>query len=199
MFRTLNTFRKMFAQIFSNILSHTAMKVGDIFSHIWAWIAGLGLFIAEAFAGHTAVIYTILVLTTLDMIWGVAVARKLKEYTRSELLRQTVFKLLVYATLLIAFILLDKLVGDSVGLTITITTGFVGMIVSLVEIVSSIASMLILWPNMPILRMLKKVLMGEIAGKLGCDVKEVDKILKGGKPAPKRDKNGRFISNKRKK
>ena len=55
--------------------------------------------------------------------------------------------------------------------------------------------MLILFPDLPILKLLQKALTGEIARKLNCDEKEVAKIL--GRSRLKRDASGRFTSKKK--
>ena len=47
----------------------------------------------------------------------------------------------------------------------------------LVELFSTAASMLICFPNMPFLKLLKKALVGEIASKMNIKTEDVEKAL----------------------
>lgn len=190
---------KMYLSIFATILSHTVAKIGDVFSHLWAWVIGLGLFTFEAVTGQKLIINTVIILTVLDAVWGIAVAVKRKEFTLSELMRQTVYKFLVYGTVLLAFILMDRAISDTTTIELSVTSGIAASLICVCELWSSSASMLILFPRMPFLRALRKAMKGEMANKLDCEPDEVEKILSGARKPQGRDKHGRFISTKKKK
>lgn len=133
---------------------------------------GLGLFVADYFAGHTFVVWLVIAVTLMDAVWGVAVSLRMGQFTKSELLRLTIDKLAVYGCAMFVFVGLDKIAD------ITITASVIGACIVLVEFWSSCASMLILFPNIAILHLLKKALTGEIASKLHIEKEDVEEVLK---------------------
>lgn len=169
----------------------------DILHYPAGWFAGFGIFVADAVSGGRLVIYTVVVASVIDLICGIAVSKKKKKFTLSELMRQTVEKLAVYGFVLLAFLCLDKVIGTETTLDISITSGVVGAIITMAEAWSFSASLLILFPKNAFLRLMQKALTGEIARKLGCETEEVDKILNNYRRAkPARNEKGQFISNK---
>jgi len=172
-------------------------KFLDILHYPAGWFAGFGLFIADAVSGGKLIIYTVVIASVIDLACGIAVSKKKKQFTLSELMRQTVEKLAVYGTVLLAFLCLDKVLAVETTLDITITSGLVGAIITMAEAWSFAASLLILFPKNAFLRIMQKALTGEIARKLGCDTDEVDKILNTyRKKKQARNEKGQFISNK---
>lgn len=147
------------------------LKLGDILGTIWGWVLALLLFLADYIAGQEFTIKLVVIITLMDAIWGIAVSVSRGKFTLSELMRLTIQKLVVYGCVLIAFIGLDKYMDS------TITTSAIGAAIVLIELWSSCASMLILFPHILFLRLLKKALKGEIARKLGVDPEEVDNVL----------------------
>ena len=75
--------------------------------------------------------------------------------------------------MILIFIFIDKLIGVSNGLT----TSVICICIILVELFSTAASMLICFPNMPFLKLLKKALVGEIASKMNIKTEDVEKAL----------------------
>lgn len=149
-----------------------ATKLEAILSTGLGWLVAFGIFVAEYFAGHTLIVSLVVAVTLMDAIWGIAVSLKQGNFTRSELARLTIDKLAVYGCAMVVFVGLDKL-GDT-----TITASVVGAAIVLVEFWSSCASMLILFPHIAFLRLMKKALTGEIASKLHIEEEEVEKELK---------------------
>ena len=176
-------------------LSHTTEKVLEILQFPITWLCGLGLFVVDAVIGGKIIIYMVVISATIDLICGIAVANKKKEFTLSELMRLTVEKLVIYGLALIVFLCVDAAVEAETGFQVDITSGIVGALITLTEVWSFMASLLIIFPNNPILKMLQKQLTGEIARKLGCEEEEVKQILNASrrKKDLKRDSNGRFI------
>lgn len=188
---------KMFG--FVKVMWAVVDKCHDALRYPLAWLTGVGLFLADIFAGHRLLVDVVVLVTVMDAVWGIAVSVSRKEFTKSELARLTVAKLAVYGSALLIFLALDRLVENETGLEIAITSGLIGVLIVLTEGWSSLASMLILFPNNPMLKLAQKALTGEIARKLGCDESEVEKILNASrrkKKTTKRDKNGRFVSSK---
>ena len=175
--------------------SHIWEKLGEIAAYPAAWVGGIGLFVADAVIGGKIVIYMVVISAVIDLICGIAVAISKKEFTQSELMRQTVEKLVVYGLAMLVFLCVDGAIEAETGFQTDITSGLVGVVIVLTEVWSFMASLLILFPNNVILRLMQKSLTGEIARKLGCDESEVAAILSASrkKKAQPRDKKGRFV------
>ena len=193
----LDKFVKTTVSNMQRIVHSVWSKFLDILHYPAGWFAGFGLFIADAVSGGKLIIYTVVIASVIDLACGIAVSKKKKQFTLSELMRQTVEKLAVYGTVLLAFLCLDKVLAVETTLDITITSGLVGAIITMAEAWSFAASLLILFPKNAFLRIMQKALTGEIARKLGCDTDEVDKILNTyRKKKQARNEKGQFISNK---
>lgn len=176
------------------IPTHVWQKCGELLQYPLSWLTALVLFIAEVFAGSRFLVLMVVVVTIMDAGWGIAVSIKRGKFTLSELMRQTVVKILVYGCALLIFLALDKFVTQETGLTIEISSGLIGTLIVLTEGWSSAASALILFPNVPFLRFMQKALTGEIARKLGLSEEEVTSMMtkKRNAKAQPRGKNGQF-------
>lgn len=153
-------------------LSKVGAKLTTSLSTFTGWLTVLGTFIADYFAGHVFICFLVVFITIMDAAWGIAVSVKQGKFTLSELARLTIVKLAIYGCTLSAFVGLDKMIGE------VISASIIGAIIVLIELWSSCASMLILYPQMTFLRLLKKYLTGEIASKLGVEPNEVEETLK---------------------
>ena len=181
------------------VLSHMFQKCTEILQYPLSWLAALLIFLLDLVSNHKLLIDMVALITTMDAVWGIAVSIKLKEFTTSELFRQTLAKLAVYGCLLIAFLTLDVFVHNNTGLEVAITSGLVGILIVFTEIWSTAASMLILLPNLPILKLMQKALTGEIARKLRCSEEDVAAILAASRENKQaRGKDGRFIPGRKK-
>lgn len=158
-----------------DMLGHYAekavVKLGEILQTMSGWIAFAAFFVADYFAGHAFIVGLAVVVTIMDAVWGIAVSIKQGKFTLSELARLTIAKLAVYGCALTVFVGLDK-VTDTV-----ISGSFVGAAIVLVEFWSCCASMLIIYPHILFLRLMKKALIGEIASKLHISEEEVEKVF----------------------
>ena len=188
------TIRKKMQQTVSYI-GHVWDKILEILQYPITWFGGLGLFVLDALAGGKIIIYMVVISSAIDLVCGIAVANKKKEFTLSELMRQTVEKLVIYGLALLVFLCVDGAIEQETGFQTDLTSGLIGVVITLTEVWSFMASLLILFPNNAILKLLQKNLTGEIARKLGCGEDEVSAILNASrkKKAVKRDNKGRFI------
>lgn len=148
---------------------HFFEKLLMILSSIYGWITGILLIILNAIVDHKIAITFVVVVVTLDLFWGIAAARKMHRFATSELMRDTLGKLAVYGTAILTFCFIDKMLGDSV----TLTTAVICSIITLVELWSSMGNALIVFPNIPFLRLIRGALVGEIANKLHVSEDEV--------------------------
>lgn len=163
-------------QVFEKLFT----KLSVILQTLQGWLLALGIFLAEYFfATHGTVVKAVLIVTILDAVWGIAVSIKRGEFTLSELMRLTVAKIAVYGSALAAFIQIDIVANTE------LCTDIVSIPILLCESWSMAGSMLIINPQMPILRLLKKALTGEIANKLRMTPEEVEQVFAETKSANK--------------
>lgn len=156
----------------STLIQHIFERMELILHTFQGWLAALGILLLDYLAGHEFAVGLVVGVTIMDAIWGIAVSLKRGKFALSELARQTVAKFAIYGCALLTFIGIDRLIDHD------ITTSIVAMVITLVEFWSSCGSMLIIYPNMPALKLLKRALTGEIAAKLGISPEEVESILK---------------------
>lgn len=184
-----------------HMLSGVGQKVAEILQYPAGWLAGLGLFIADAISGGRLIVYLVVIATVIDLFCGIAVAIKRKNFAKSELMRLTVEKLVVYGLAMLVFLCIDKAIEAETSWEFALTSGVVGVVIAMTETWSFLASLLILFPANPFLRMFQKALVGEIARKLQCEEDEVEMILKESvkrkKKAQPRAKNGQFAPKKK--
>lgn len=153
------------------ILEHFLNKLTVVLSTVWGWLLAIFLIIANFLAGYETMVGFTVAAVLMDAAWGIASSLKQKRFTKSELARDSFSKLAVYGSVIVLFILIDKLIGASNGLTTS------AICIILVELWSTSASMLICFPNMPFLKLLKKALVGEIASKLNVKTEDVENAL----------------------
>ena len=140
---------------------------------MWGWLLCAALLVMNFIVGYEKMVGFTVMAIVLDAVWGIAASLVQKRFALSELARDTIAKLAVYGTAVFVFILIDKLTGLSGGLTTSIIC--IGII--LVEMWSMSASMLICFPHMPFLNILKRALAGEIASKLNVKPEDVAEAL----------------------
>lgn len=156
------------------VVEKLLLKLGAILQTLQGWVIALGLVLGEYFfASHATVVWLVLAVTLMDAAWGIAVSVSHGQFTLSELMRLTVAKIAVYGCALAVFIGLDKIAETE------LCTDIVGGAIILCEGWSMSASMLILFPHIPVLHLIKRALAGEIATKLRTTPEEVESALGG--------------------
>lgn len=155
------------------VLEHFLNKLTVVLSTVWGCLLAIFLVIANFLAGYETMVGFTVAAVLMDAAWGIASSLKQKRFTKSELARDSFSKLAVYGSVIVLFILIDKLIGASNGLT----TSAICICIILVELWSTSASMLICFPDMPFLKLLKKALVGEIASKLNVKTEDVENAL----------------------
>lgn len=158
-------------------LKHIGVKLLGILQTVQGWVVAGLLFLLDFIAGHELAVGLVVAVTLMDAAWGITVSIHRRKFALSELARLTIGKLAVYGCAMLVFIGLDKMIG------MTLTASVIGAAITLVELWSASASMLILFPNFLFLKLLRKALTGEIASKLGVEPEEVEKVLAGGEVA----------------
>lgn len=108
-----------------------------------------------------------------DLIWGIAAAVKLKKFILSKALRETMKKIAIYSFALIGTMAIERITHDSSPFVLVKT---MGLFAAVCEFWSMSASMLIVKPNAPFLKLFRKQLLGEIQSKMGKNI-NVEEIL----------------------
>lgn len=183
------------------------MYITTFSSHFWdrffeiaktplAWVSGLLLFFADAIGSGKPIIYIVILSVVIDLVCGIAVAIKRKRFAKSELMKQTVEKLVVYGAAMLVFLGIDHVVEVKADFSVDITSGLVGAVITMTETWSFLALLLILFPNNPFLKFMQKYLKGELARKLDCSEDEVAATLNASRKKQPRNKNGQFTKKK---
>lgn len=147
-------------------------KLCEVLSSVWGWVLFLVMVAVDFVSGYEVSVCIAMAAVVLDAIWGIASSIKQGRFALSELGRDSLSKLAVYGSVMFFFICVDKLIGG-IGLTVSVVCACI----VLVELWSSSASMLICYPKMPFLQLIRKALTGEIARKLSVEPKDVERIL----------------------
>lgn len=150
------------------------LKLSEAVNSVWGWLIIVAMCVLDYFTGYGVMINITVMAVVMDAVWGICSARKQGRFALSELGRNTLSKLAVYGCCVICFIGIDSLLGLSGG----ITTSVVCVCIVLVELWSTCASMIICFPKMPFLFILKRALAGEIGRKLGVEPADVEDVLK---------------------
>jgi hypothetical protein len=150
-------------------------KVLSVLSTCWGWILTTATAILAYFVGIKYMFLIISILVLLDFLFGIIASLKQKKPILSDKMRNTITKFGVYIVIIPAVYAIESTVGLG-GLVHKIIFG----VASSVELYSIIANMLIIAPNIPILKFFKFIVSGEITKKLedyGIDKEKVNQIL----------------------
>ena len=160
----------------TEIIINIGYKLSEMFQTVYGWIAAVGIFIVNFFAGYEMAINAVVVCVALDTAWGIAAQIKRGHFALSELGRHGMLsKLALYASVIAAFVLIERMAElESQLAVIAICT-----MICLVELWSMGGSALIVSPKMPFLRIFREVLAGEVARKMQVPVEEAKKYLDG--------------------
>lgn len=156
-------------------------KLGEIFSNgegIGGWVV---LTILSFITGYEMMLCLLLLVTIMDAIWGVAVSVKQGQFVLSDLLRRTIVKLLSYLSIFLVLMCVEKILSINGIATAVVVSG-----IALTELWSTCGNILIIYPNLAFLRLMRPVLKGEIARKLNISEEQVEKALN---VKPKRKKH----------
>ena len=108
-----------------------------------------------------------------DLFWGIVASLKLKKFILSVALRETIKKIGVYSFALLGAMSIEA-IAHIEGTFIAVRT--VAILASVCEFWSMSASMLIVYPNMPFLKLMRWQLKGEIESKISR-IMNVDDIF----------------------
>ena len=154
--------------------------VGKVFTNFGAalstslgWVVALFTMLVTFIAPEKTSFIVVGFAILADLFWGIAAAIKLKKFFLSAALRNTVKKIGIYSFALLGALAIEKITHTE-GSFIAVRT--IAVFAAVCEFWSMSASMLIIYPNMPFLRIFRTQLKGEIAAKLSKNI-DVDDIF----------------------
>ena len=146
----------------------------SIFSKLFAtlqsfigWSVASFFFVIDYFSRGKNMFNVIIIIVTIDLIWGILASLKQKKFILSSAIFNTIKKLGAYISIIISVFLIEGMLNESF-----VGTKLIAAIVAATEVISILASILIVNPNLPIIKVFAKFLKGEIAKKLGLSVED---------------------------
>jgi phage-related holin len=139
-----------------------------ILSTVYGWLSATGVFLLHFFApaGYPFIVVGILVI--IDLCWGIAVSLKKGEFAYSEGIRETCKKIAIYASCLVSVFIVERIFNSGIAVT-SVAAALAGAC----EIWSFSASILIIAPNCPFIRLFREQLRGEMEKKLGRNINDI--------------------------
>lgn len=154
-------------------------KLTSFFSSVPKALTAVMLFFGSlGLAPISQLIHLVIGFVFLDMLFGLSVTifKKGWGHILSCRLRDSLVKILFYITILIGLFFIESAVIDGYFLTSKLAFA----VISGTELWSIMANMLVLFPNLPALKLLKKYLTAEMAKKLDITSEETSKCLEDG-------------------
>lgn len=143
-------------------------------NNLFPWLLAIFTFISTWLGDSKDLLLYIFIVVLVDTIVGITRSIKNGNGLKSSGIRSMLGKLLVYFTLVLITIILDKtMCFDSVVIT-RVATGFI--IGS--ECFSILGNLSIIYPKLTAISLLKKLLHNEISDKLKIDKSELEQIMK---------------------
>ena len=158
-------------EVVMEILLGVMTKFWLIFSSFFGWVFGV-LSVLMAFLLPLKASFIILsVIIGLDFIFGIWASYVIKKPITSSKAKATFVKALFYAVVLSVMFVIENYFG--IAIIYKVLFG----IACLIELYSVIANMLIIKPDMKLLKLLKVLIIDEIANKLKKSNKDINDIL----------------------
>ena len=150
-------------------------KLAEIFKHEGGIVTWCVCTIGSLLSGYEGRMFLILFCVIVDTYWGICNALCAGRFVLSDLLRNTINKILAYMSVFFVLLGIEKVEGMESELCTTIVVG----LIAATELWSISGNILIRYPNLLFFRLLKPALIGEIARKLHVDEQQVEDILNG--------------------
>lgn len=152
--------------IYSNILG----LLRKVLTSAYGWSLGVVGSALSFFASERYCFYLVLTAIILDAVFGTIVSiYKKRGFALSELGRRTSFKILSYGASLVIVFMIERLAHDTGFIGIKVAAGWAAAC----EFWSMSASILIIWPDAPFFRLIRRQLKGEISAKLGKPIDDL--------------------------
>jgi hypothetical protein len=161
-------------------------KCVEMLGTAWGWIITAAFFIADFYGGYGMAFLSLGLAIIVDMILGIWSAVKQGKYAKSELMRDTFSKVVVYGLALLVIIHMEMLTADT-----TLGTNICASMMCGAEFWSIAGNALIINPNLGFFRLIRSSLVGEIARKLHITEEEVKDAFEKGDKLIGKENNGK--------
>lgn len=150
--------------------SNLIAKIGLIFSTGWSWITTALMIISAYFLPIKEILIIIFAFVSIDFILGVYIHRKTLQ---SSKFRESILKLFIYLFFICSLFSVESQIGTAFLYKVVFS------VASLTELYSICANLLVIAPNIPVLKLFKNLLAVEISKKIDnkIDTKQVTDIL----------------------
>ena len=156
------------------VMDDLFLKIKFVLTTTEGWVAILFTFITATFGVKSHLFSWIAIALLSDLFFGIWSSLKTKKFKISIAIYSTVVKFIMYLFLFFMPLILEKILSDNAigGATILVTA-----LLCAAEFFSICAHMLIIKPDLPAVKILHKVLAGEMAHKLGIEVDELEEYF----------------------
>lgn len=151
------------------ILASILGSINGLLSTVYGQLVLVLTSVLAFFQPEATCFYVVVGAVLADLFWGVVAAIKCKKFLLSTAFRETIKKFGIYAFTMVGVFCVEKILnnGGLVGIKI------VAVVASACELWSMSASMLIVKPDMPFLKIFRLQLKGEIESKLGKNAETI--------------------------
>ena len=156
------------------VIDDLGYKLKIVFNSVEGQVMAFLTFIAITFGEKAYLFNWVLVALFIDLCFGCWSSWILGKFKISILLYSTAVKFVMYLVLFFMPVILEKVLSNN---GVGVGTTLVAAILIAAEFFSTCAHMLIIKPDLPAVKLLKKVLVGEIAHKLGIESSEVEEFF----------------------
>jgi hypothetical protein len=158
----------------SDVLERLQIMWGKLYlvlSSFGGWLAALMFAVFNFFLPEIYAFGVVLTAIFLDAFFGLTVAVGVRgDFALSKLGRVTVFKISAYFAALAIIFMVERLLHQEGGfIGVKVAAGWAAAC----EFWSLSASVLVIWPDAPFFKIMRKQLKGEIESKLGKKVSDV--------------------------
>lgn len=159
------------------IMTNTFEKLGDLLnscagvvSLLFMWVLAL---LAMVLGLYKEVIIVTFFCIAVDMIWGIAKSVKVGKFATSFLLKNTILKIGAYFSIMLILICIEHILHiESKVFVITFT-----VIIAATELISILGNIAIVKPSLIFVKLVRRMVIGEVARKLHISEKEAKKLL----------------------
>lgn len=163
----------IYLKLLKDVLINIGYSIIEIFSRVIGYIGVFLIYLLTTFGDKVQLFNYILICMIIDLLWGMLSNYVRHTFGLSKCLVQTAIKMAVYLSIFTIAVIVEQVIGfNSTIFTRTICT-----VLCCAEGISIIAHILIVNPNFPVLKLLKKYFIKEIARKLDTCEDEVINTL----------------------
>lgn len=151
------------------LLKTFVLNIVKVASTVGGWLVATLTTIVMFFAAEKYSFYIVLAAILFDALFGIMVSVRNGRFALSKLGRVTSFKIISYGLSLVMVYMIERLAHDTGMFGIKIAAAWAVAC----EFWSMSGSILILWPDAPFFKIMRRHLKGEIAAKLGTDIEDL--------------------------